>query len=175
MSAYSSLSIANAFLERGRRDAVLLSSMQMHRLLYLAEAHSHALRNRRLIEEEPEAWDFGPVYPTVFREFARFGARTIEGLAAPIDDPAVYFRNKGVPIIPVPSPSDEDVNSFLDAVWSMYKEKTAGQLAAMSHISQGPWAKTLAAARASGFSRGNPPIAYELIASYFRPPAKAAS
>lgn len=166
VSAYSSLSIANAFLERARREGLPLTSMTLHKLLYFAEGHSHDLRDQRLIMDEPEAWDYAPVYPAVYLEFRRFGARTIDDLAVGSDDPSV---------VPVPSPSDDDVNCFLDAVWNAYKGKTAGQLSAMSRVSTGPWAKAWAVARASGSSRRNPPITYDLIADYFRPPAKAAS
>jgi uncharacterized phage-associated protein len=173
MPAYSSLSIANAFLERARKEGVPLTGMKLHKLLYFAEGHSHALRDQRLMTDEPEAWEYAPVYPAVFREFRRFGARTISGFALESDDPSAISQDDGGPT--VPSPSDEDVNRFLDAVWNAYKGMTAAQLLKMSRVSKGPWAKTLAAERANGSSREKPPISYELIANYFRSVARAAS
>lgn len=136
--AYSALSIANAFLDRAEKEGKELTNMKLQKLLYFAQGHSHALRNKRLIEEDCEAWPYGPVYPSVYHAFNRFGSSAITSRAADPDDLAWIFDDD---VEPAKTPKNKDVNRFLDAVWRSYRDKTAARLSEMSHVSNGPWAK----------------------------------
>jgi len=167
--SYTALQIANAFLERAERDGKKLSNMKLQKLLYFAEGHSHAMRNKRLISDDAQAWDYGPVYPSVYREFSRFGAGSITALAEDETDPANWFNDDPdyVPS-PVPTPDNADVNRFLDAVWNAYKDKSAIALSEMSHVAGGPWAKARARSpRNSVINDGE-------VAEYFKAARQAA-
>lgn len=168
--AYSSLAIANAFLERAEKEGIAISNMKLQKLLYFAQGHSYALRNQRLIDESAQAWDYGPVYPSVYSAFRRFGAGNITALAEDDADPANWFNDDDPDYVPstVATPEGQDVNQFLDAVWNAYKGKSALRLSEMSHVADGPWAK----ARKNG-SR-NSEIRDEDIADYFKAARKAA-
>ena len=135
---YSALSVANAFLARAKRDRLAISNMKLQKLLYLAHGHSYALRNEGLIDEEPEAWAYGPVYPSIYHEFKRYGS-------GPIKKPAVghfgYFIDDEDEREPVPPPKGKDVNRFIEAVWNSYKDRSALYLSELSHVENGPWDK----------------------------------
>ncbi|MEX1826908.1 Panacea domain-containing protein [Luteibacter sp. CQ10] len=161
--AYSPLAIANAFLERAKRDGRPLSNMKLQKLLYFAQGHSHALRKGRLIDADPEAWDYGPVYRTVWNEFRDRGSSPIDRLAVGMDEGAYIFAEPGETFDPMPTPKGEQVNSFLDAVWKAYGDKSALHLSDLSHVRGGPWDVTR---KKTGGARGAK-IPDELIAKYF--------
>jgi len=167
--SYPALAIANAFLDRAEAEGRKLSNMKLQKLLYFADGHSHAMRGESLIGDSAQAWDYGPVYPNVYREFQRFGAGPITARAMDDSDPAHWFMDDStLELKPVPVPVDADVNSFLDAVWNAYKGKTAIELSQLSHVPDGPWAK----ARASG-SRSSI-IKDQDVAEYFSAAREAA-
>jgi uncharacterized phage-associated protein len=74
---YTALQIANAFLDRAKKDGKPLTNMKLQKLLYFAQGHSYGLRDKRLIEDDCQAWQYGPVYPSVYRAFSCFGAGPI--------------------------------------------------------------------------------------------------
>ena len=167
--SYTALQIANAFLERAKRDGISLTNMKLQKLLYFAQGHSFGLRGKRLIDDDCQAWQYGPVYPSVYRAFSCFGAGPITGLAVDESDIDWIFNDDpGVQPPIVATPKNKDVNRFLDAVWSAYKDKSAVRLSEMSHVSNGPWAK----ARATG-DRGAI-INVDEIADYFKNAGAAA-
>ena len=55
-----------------------ISNLKLQKILYFTQAYflsSH--NNRKCFEEEIEAWDFGPVVPTAYREYLEFGSMNI--------------------------------------------------------------------------------------------------
>lgn len=166
--AYSAPQIANAFLARASREGDSLTNMKLQKLLYFAQGHSLAVRGESLIREEPEAWDYGPVYTSVWREFRDFGAAPINRLAYPLFP---FDAETGEPLGPVKAPDDGDVNNFLDAVWNAYKGKSAIQLSKMSHVVDGPWDQV----RRENRGCRDATIPTDLLADYFQKMRKVSS
>jgi uncharacterized phage-associated protein len=81
MTAYSPLAVANAVLDEARAQGKSLTIMQLLKLVYIAHGWSLALLKAPLINEAPEAWQHGPVFPSIYREFRRFGSQPIVGNA----------------------------------------------------------------------------------------------
>lgn len=77
MTAFSPLAIANAVLDEAKKQVKTLTIMQLLKLVYIAHGWSLALLNEPLVDEMPEAWQHGPVFPAIYREFRRFGSRPI--------------------------------------------------------------------------------------------------
>jgi len=130
--------VANYFLDLGDQDGVPLSPMKLQKLLYYAHGWYLALMDKPLLDESVEAWPWGPVIPSIYHEFKRFGS-----------DPIYDERCLNV----VPGPGTKltwtrpallaDVErSVLDKVWSVYKGFTAIQLSNMSHQPGSPWQTT---------------------------------
>jgi uncharacterized phage-associated protein len=81
MTAFAPLAVANAVLDEARDQGKSLTIMQLLKLVYIAHGWSLALLNVPLVNEEPEAWQHGPVFPSIYREFRRFGSQPIQGSA----------------------------------------------------------------------------------------------
>lgn len=62
---YPALDIAQAFWEKATQKGVPLTAMRLHRLLYLSQLHHHVRDRGRLIQYDPKAWEWGPLYDHV--------------------------------------------------------------------------------------------------------------
>jgi hypothetical protein len=89
----SSLAIANEFLERAQRERRPLTHMQLQKLVYLAHGWNLAVNGRPLIEDEIEAWDFGPVIRRLYDALSRYGANSVTRLIRWGDDGPVQDEN----------------------------------------------------------------------------------
>lgn len=131
---YTAKSIANAFIALARRDRISVSNMKLQKLLYFAHAMYLSATGQPLINESPEAWEYGPVYPSVYHEFKNFGS-------APITCMATAMLPDRFEWGPVPAPVDQATLGFLESVWRAYGHQSAMQLSALSHVPDGPWAR----------------------------------
>jgi uncharacterized phage-associated protein len=127
MSAFRPLQIANAVLEEAATQGRTLTIMQLLKLVYIAHGWSLGLLDAPLVSEEAEAWQHGPVFPSIYREFRRFGA-------API--PANTAAN--VPAASL-TPSQRDV---IRSVVSAYGHMHAFKLSQITHEPGTPWFDT---------------------------------
>lgn len=132
--AYSAKSIANGLLRVSQERGHAISNMKLQKLLYFAHGFWLANTGVPLIGELPQAWQYGPVYPSVYHEFKHCGS-------GPIERPATEIDFSTLAVSPVPLP-DENVMAFLGAVYNSYGTQTAIQLSAISHLPGSPWAKT---------------------------------
>ncbi len=151
-TGFSAKTIANYFLELGRRDGVPIDPLKLQKLVYVAHGWSLVLLKRPLIREAIEAWRYGPVIPVLYQEFRRFGA-------SPITD---FARGE-----PLESPYglDEQIKSLLDAVWERYKALTATQLSMLTHEPGYAW--DLVQRQSDFFPWGGRKIPNEFIADEF--------
>lgn len=137
MSApYSPAAVANEFLLRGLRGSRILTPLQIQKLTYITHGWYLGVTGQKLFDEAVEAWDHGPVIPSLYHEFKRFGRDPITHLAhnsKDIDDE---------PTEPFVRSDDADANNLIDWVWNKYGGKSGGQLRALTHAPGTPWAIT---------------------------------
>ena len=81
MTAFPPLAIANAVLDEAERQDRDLTIMQLLKLVYISHGWSLALLGAPLVNEEPEAWQHGPVFSSVYRAFRRYGSEPITAKA----------------------------------------------------------------------------------------------
>ena len=74
----SAAAAANVLLAEGENRGIALDPMKLQKLLYLAQGYYSALTEGPWISEPFEAWDYGPVVPSLYREFRNFGAKAIK-------------------------------------------------------------------------------------------------
>ena len=135
------VAIANEFLSRANGAA--LTQMQLQKLVYFAHGWSLGLTGMALTEEEPQAWDYGPVYPDLYDHTKYFGSRPIGRLITPDDDEAARFFTKqssGRP--PYKAHLSAQDSSIIDSVWSRYGRAPGSILSAMTHRPKTPWSVT---------------------------------
>src|SRR5260370_3705804 len=74
---HSAKADANEFLELAKKDGQQLTQMQFQNLVYFAYGWYLAITGQRLIDERVEAWQWGPVIPSIYKEFKRFGSSPV--------------------------------------------------------------------------------------------------
>jgi len=159
---YNPKSIANYFLALAQRDGTQIDPMKLQKLMYYAHGWFAGHTGEPLINEAVEAWPYGPVVPSLYHEFKRFGSGNICGWAT---------EYAGGTLQPVPIPHDEGLRSFLDNVWKSYGQFTGVRLSEMTHAPGGPWD---VARRQSGNLRGAD-IPFDVIRAHFGEAVRNAS
>jgi len=79
MSKIQPLDVANFFLSAMDDDAGdLISNLKIQKLVYYAQGVHLAMFDTVLFDEDIEAWEHGPVVPSLYQEFKIFGRKAIE-------------------------------------------------------------------------------------------------
>ncbi|PWJ76383.1 putative phage-associated protein [Pseudaminobacter salicylatoxidans] len=138
---YTPQHIANYFLDSAAQEGGRLSLLKLLKLIYIAYGWSLALRNEKLFNEKIEAWQHGPVIPSIYHEFKHYGSSPIASRSVTVD-----FKEKDgklnldfqTPRVP---DMDEDTIYILDTVWKSYKDFTAWALRELTHQDGTPWRK----------------------------------
>jgi uncharacterized phage-associated protein len=139
---YNPKAIANYFLTMANDRKELLSPMKLQKLVYFANGWYLALKGEPLIDEQVEAWKFGPVIPSLYAEFQRFGDQPItekaELVVTEIDGWKTCMRSFEPCVDDIPDQADF-TKAFLDRIWETYGGYTAIQLSNETHRSGSPW------------------------------------
>lgn len=155
---YPTKAVANAFLNKGFADKVAIDPLKIQKLIYYAAGYYLAASNVPLIDEAFEAWDNGPVVPSVYHEFKKFGYTPIKRLAEEVD-----WEDDDS--IPVPPPQDDArFDKVLDFVWEKYGKRPSLDLSELSHVEGGPWDR---ARKENIYNLRNKDIPDEYIKEYF--------
>jgi|ERR1700683_1195245 uncharacterized phage-associated protein len=163
--AYDAKLIANYFLEKAKAEDKNLTPMQLQKLVYFAHGWYLALFGQPLIKEPVQAWSYGPVIPSLYQEFKRFGDQNIDKLATSSKFSGLKFSIAEPSVENIENPEErEKLKQFLDRIWQVYSPYTAIQLSNLTHVANSPW--TLALANSNG-ARGTI-IQNENIRSYFQ-------
>jgi len=134
---HSSLAIANEFLDRARKDRRKLTHMHLQKPVYLAHGWNLAVNGRLLIEDEFEAWEYGPVIRKLYNALSKYGKSSISRLIKWGDDSP--FPHDGTEVALVELEPDE--LAVIDKVWDTYRGFEAFQLSALTHAKESPWSK----------------------------------
>jgi uncharacterized phage-associated protein len=129
--SYEAETIANVFLRFAREDGRGISHMKIQKLLYFAQGHAMSLLDAELISENCQAWDYGPVYPNVYRHLKKYGASAVRSEIMDEEDAERFDPAQAT-----------EVRPFLRVVWSRYGELDGLRLSELSHVTNGPWART---------------------------------
>jgi uncharacterized phage-associated protein len=132
---HSSLAIANEFIARAKREGRSLTHMHIQKLVYLAHGWNLAVNGKSLIEDDIEAWDFGPVVRKLYDALKQNTNRPVRQKIRWGDD--TPFRSDDGEVAEADlSPKEEAV---IEKVWSTYKNFEAFQLSALTHEHGSPW------------------------------------
>lgn len=144
---YPVKAVANYFIDRGLESKVVITPMKLQKLMYYAHGWYLAITNSPLLDENVEAWEYGPVIPSIYHEFKIFGNSKIPTKTSEVN----FDGSSGMPRITYPSIDDcpdkrlnETTKQILDRVWDVYGKYKALQLSTMTHAEGSPWAITWA-------------------------------
>ncbi|TAE80908.1 MAG: DUF4065 domain-containing protein [Alphaproteobacteria bacterium] len=133
---YTPAEIANRIIQIALDDGKRLTPMQLIKLTYIAYTWYYAWKGRRLFDEKIEAWQHGPVIPSLYHEFKRFGSKEITEFAKELDE----NEKLSVPDI---GDSEDDMKllGMLHEVWQEYGHYSASKLRNLTHQKESPWSK----------------------------------
>lgn len=135
--SYTPQHVANFFLKKAEADGRSITQLKLLKLIYIAYGWYLALKGEKLFDEPIEAWQHGPVVPSIYHEFKHFGKRPIIGKSMDID----FDDDELEWIFPEIPESDEDTNLILGKVWAAYRKFSGWDLRNKTHEPDGPWAK----------------------------------
>jgi uncharacterized phage-associated protein len=129
---YDPRAIANLILDEGQQQGSPVTNLALQKLLYFAHALFLVERKQPLVLGHFEAWQFGPVHPTVYMAFKRS------------EDRPIAFRATAVNILTgehtsLPSPNDTEVIQHIRRIMMSYGRLTPGRLVDISHAKSAPW------------------------------------
>jgi uncharacterized phage-associated protein len=136
---YDVRAIANWFLDRADQDGAEMTAMKLQKLAYVSHGWSLAY-DTPLVHDAVEAWQWGPVFRSLYREFRDFGSEPITNRATAFDggtleDRELSIHDYGPPLNPEPAATGK----FLEGVWDRYSGYTAAQLSDITHRPGTPW------------------------------------
>ena len=119
---YSSKQIADYFLSKHSADGNI-TPMKLIKLVYIAHGWHLGITDTALIDENPEAWKYGPVIPSLYHQYKNYG------------DSVININ------LPNYSLGDKNIENFLDRVWEVYGSYNGVQLSAKTHQNDSPWSR----------------------------------
>lgn len=120
---YNGTEMAKYIIGYANDKGYFMNMTKLQKLLYISYGIYLAVKKERLIDDTPEAWPYGPVFPIVRKAmlFENFSKISINDVS-----------DKNIK-------EDEEIKSLLDLVFRKYGNKTAGWLSAWSHQEGSPW------------------------------------
>lgn len=152
---HTAAGIANRFLQKAEMDRVPLTLMQLIKLIYFAHGWSLAYLGRPLIDENFQAWQFGPVLNSIYQAAKKYGSNPVtQHLPG-------YFSDTYAS-----ASLEPDEEKLIEAVWGHYGKKDAFELSKLTHVKGSPWDQVWHVE--GGKSRRSAQISNEKIAEYFK-------
>jgi len=117
--------IGEYFVRRGIQTGNQIDLVQVIKITYIAHGFYLGTMNQPLINEDVEAWKYGPVIPEIYQYYKDWSK-----------DPIL----KENPYIdPSPVEQVEGLDRFLDLIFNKYSLYTASQLIRLTHQKNTPW------------------------------------
>ncbi|WP_230291719.1 Panacea domain-containing protein [Croceicoccus sp. Ery5] len=163
---YSAKAVANAFLDIAKANEKGLTPLKLQKLVYIAHGWNLAINGQPLVDDEfAEAWQYGPVFPSIYHEFKEFGKSNVTTKALDFEMGDDLEFDVFQPEVPS---SDEETWSLLQRVWEIYGKYSGLTLSDVTHRPDTPWSKVW---NESG-GRKNADISNEVIKSHYDQLAK---
>lgn len=124
--------VANLMLDMGDQRERAFTNLVLQKLLYFAHARCLVASKKPLLTGYFEAWQYGPVHPTVYQSFRQAGHSTINFRAHRTD----LLTGRQTLVSPPDSPLAHDIVEF---VVDTYGRLPVSRLVAISHAPEAPW------------------------------------
>ena len=113
-------------INEGKNDKTALGETKLHKLLYICDGFLLAA-GINFIDENPKAWNYGPVYPRVNNWLKKEPDAFTKSYNSLFDD----------------SPEIKEITALIDAVIGMYGSWSTNELSNWSHSPGSPWEMAL--------------------------------
>ncbi|MFN2099003.1 Panacea domain-containing protein [Altererythrobacter sp. MF3-039] len=129
---YDARAVANLMLERLWEIGSSATQMQLYKMVYFAHGWHLASDRGPLVQQQFEAWDYGPVVRILRDAFKCFGKREITQKAERLD----IFTGELTDVEPV---SDPDEIAFIQNIVDAYHRYDGWHLSEITHEEGSPW------------------------------------
>lgn len=116
---YSAVDVAFCLLKHAALQGKRFTNLQLQKLTYVCHGWSLAIYKRPLIIEDVYAWQYGPVVPSVYFQFKRFGSKVID------DKKQVQL--------------DAESEQIIQDIVSVLGDYSGPQLVELTHRQGSPW------------------------------------
>ncbi len=131
---YSAGQVANYLLDLAERDGVSVSPMKLQKLVYFAFGWGLVLKDIALFTEPIQAWEHGPVIPSLYHEFKVFGWQPIKGRS-------FHLRPDGSTVVRSIPLKDRAARKAVSWAWEAYGQFSAAELRRLTHAEGTPWSE----------------------------------
>jgi uncharacterized phage-associated protein len=114
--------VANRFLDLARPERNGITPMQLLKLVYIAHGWMLGLYGRPLIEDEVQAWQYGPVIPKLYNAVRSYRSQ-------PVDN-RINVRDEAL---------DAKEESIVKQVYDIYGGMSGPALSRLTHAKNTPW------------------------------------
>lgn len=120
---YSAAKVANEMLEIARERGDELTPLQLLKLVYVAHGWAFPLLGRPLVNEPAQAWQYGPVIPSLYRAISVFRSAPVTNLVPDYDPQEMAW----------------DARQHIRNVYETYGKYSGVQLSNLTHLPNTPW------------------------------------
>ena len=133
------LAIANYFIDLAHSDDKPIRPLKLMKLVYIAHGYILALLDKPTDGsklEKVEAWQYGPVFPSVYYSFKQYGGN-------PIDEKTTIWDfdklTSGEDCFHTPTLICEEEKKVCEFVWRNYGKFSDSELVSKLHMDGTPW------------------------------------
>lgn len=119
-------------LDRADSRGIKITNLALQKLIYFAHGIYLTQMKRPLVSGYFEAWQYGPVHPSLYRAFKGAGAAVITMRAVATDPLTGEARDLTLP-------TDDAISDLLENVVRLYGQQSPGRLVDLSHAKGAPW------------------------------------
>lgn len=127
--AHPATQVARYIMEIAHADSRPLTPLELMKLTYISHGWSLCLRDKALVSDRAEAWQYGPVYPDLYRSLKDFRASPVQSV-----------KPGGAELFGAGELSAEE-KGLINSVYTAYKSLNGVQLSALTHQPGTPWDK----------------------------------
>lgn len=133
------LAIANYFIDLAHKDKIDIRPLKLMKLVYIAHGYILALLDKPTDGaklEEVEAWQYGPVFPSVYYSFKQYGGNPIDEKTTILDFDKL---TSGEDSFHTPILTSEEEKKVCEFVWRNYGKFSDSELVSKLHMHGTPW------------------------------------
>lgn len=124
--------IANALLDESDAQGFSITPMQLQKLMYFLNGwHMEIHGGTPLISERFQAWQYGPVLPSLYKRFMHHGSSAIDGRSV-----------NPLTAAPLVAELRADQKNLIDEIVRTYGPLTGPQMSNLTHGDSTPWTVT---------------------------------
>ncbi|MFN3588756.1 MAG: Panacea domain-containing protein [Spirosomataceae bacterium] len=129
--------VANFFIEKGIDNKNPLTQLQIQKLVFISHGWYLGIYNKNLIDEDFEAWQFGPVVRELYEHLKVYKNNKVTSKISKEEaefDDGVIKKYTTTPVV-----KGEKIVSHLEIIWDTHGGLSGAQLVNITHQKNSPW------------------------------------